>query len=316
MTSLTEIDVTTIQPGQKHPVIIEAFDALENGASVIIHNDHDPKGLYYEMLSLRPESFSWTYLNNGPETWTVEIKKEDRRNKEETIGEMVRRDIAKAEVFASFGIDYCCGGKKTIAEACRDKGLNQEKLELALLDMKKGNNGSAHDFNSWNPAFLCDYIVNVHHAYVRKSSEILSDLVHKVAAHHGLENPNIGLISEKTDRVLSELAMHMRKEEVILFPYIRFMDKGKNDSESFPAIFNSVSEPVSVMEHDHDLAGDLLREIKSLSNNYTPPEGSCNSYRLLYHKLEEFEKDLHMHIHLENNILFPKALELEASRMS
>jgi regulator of cell morphogenesis and NO signaling len=301
------IDVTKIEPGRKHAVIFETFDALDEGSSIIIHNDHDPKGLYYELFAKRANGFTWAYLKSGPEEWSVEIHKTPAVQDVETIGEMVKKDMRKAEVFAKHGIDYCCGGKRSLEDACREKNLDVSVLKNELENILS-HGAPSHDFDAWDLSFLCDYIVNVHHAYVRKASAPLADLAHKVADHHGKTNAELYPVSAVADRLIAELAMHMRKEEVILFPYIKQLEKNE-DTENMNEIFHSISQPISVMEHDHNLVHDMLDELKTLTHNYTPPENSCNSYKLLFNKLKEFEDDLHIHIHLENNILFPKAIE-------
>jgi regulator of cell morphogenesis and NO signaling len=312
MRQTTVIDVTKIEPRLKHPTIFNSFDTLGAGEAVLIHNDHDPKPLYYQLLGERGNCFSWSYLLNGPEIWEVEIRKNDTGQIAETLGEIAAKDLRKAEVFKRLGLDFCCGGKKSLEEACNEKGLDvlQVKEELE----KSAQITSAipqHDFNSWNLSFLSDYIVNVHHAYVKQNIPILADLSQKVADHHGKTNPELGTIRDKVDELVSELKVHLKKEETILFPYIKQLESSKSDGSIAPHSFDSVKQPISVMEHDHAIVGDLADEIRILSGNYTLPAYACNSYSLLYKKLEEFENDLHLHIHLENNILFPKAIEME-----
>lgn len=306
------IDVTKIEPRLKHPTIFENFDSLPGGEAVIIHNDHDPKPLYYQLLAERGNTFSWAYLENGPLVWEVEIRKNEPGKHIETIGEIAAKDLRKAEVFKKYGLDFCCGGKKTLEEACKEKGLDvvqvKEELERPIDAQSKA---PLHNFNSWNLTFLSDYIVNVHHTYVKENIPVLADLSQKVADHHGKTNPELEGIRDKVDEMLSELKVHLKKEENILFPYIKQLENSKLHGGAAPGAFGSVMQPISVMENDHDIVGDLANEIRILSDNYTVPANACNSYTLLYKKLSEFEDDLHMHIHLENNILFPKAVKME-----
>ncbi|MBS1774002.1 MAG: iron-sulfur cluster repair di-iron protein [Bacteroidetes bacterium] len=301
-----KIDVTKIMPRRKHPAIFEAFDALSAGDSVIIHNDHDPKPVYYQLIGTRGHCFTWSYLSSGPEVWEVEVRKNESTHNGATIGSIVTKDIRKAEVFKKLGIDFCCGGKKTLEQACKEKGLEESDVLLAL-ENTNNNTGNTHDFDKWKISFLADYIINQHHTYVRDSTPLLSELSMKVSSMHGDKNPELININEKLGLLLKELATHMKKEEAILFPYIKKLE----DNICNEVKFNNIQEAVWVMERDHDVAGDLMREIRELSNNYTTPVNACNSYKLLYYKLEEFENDLHRHVHLENNILFPKSIEIE-----
>lgn len=302
------IDVTKIEPRLKHPTIFSEFDQLHDGESILLHNDHDPKPLYYQFLGERGDIFTWNYVANGPAVWEVEITKKMRHSKDETIGRIVSSDMRKAEVFKKLGIDFCCGGKKTLTDACLEKGLDvfavKEALEKATVTQNVVQN-----YNDWTLTFLADYIVNVHHAYVRKNSPILRELAEKVASRHGKQHPELEEISEKVEEALRELDVHMRKEEFILFPYIKQLD-ASNGANS-PSGFSSVMQPIAVMENDHDVVGEIFHRIAGLSDNYTVPANACNSYSLLYFKLKEFEDDLHTHIHLENNILFPRAIAME-----
>lgn len=300
------IDVTKLVPQERHPAIFNAFDEIEPGDSVIIHNDHDPKPVYYQLLGLKGNCFSWSYLQQGPDVWEVEITKNLPGENEETIGQMVRKDIRKAEVFKKMGIDFCCGGKKSIADACKETGVDEQavKAELEKLDEVKTN---AFNYDNWTLTFLADYIVNQHHSYVKDNTPLLRELTLKVATKHSDKHPELVQIYQKTHALLNELETHLKKEEVILFPYIKQLEANNEGHMAF----DSVQAPISVMEQDHDLAGTLIHEIRALSDNYNPPANACNSYRLMLFKLEEFENDLMQHIHLENNILFPKAIQLE-----
>lgn len=306
------INVTEIEPKLKHPTIFEKFDELENGAAMIIHNDHDPKPLYYQMLAERGEVFIWEYLLNGPEIWEVKIKKVTKEEKIATIGEMVAEDYRKAEVFRKFGLDFCCGGKRTIQEACEKKGVDYNAVQQEIDKIEKESSEKVENFKEWELDFLADYIVNKHHKYVLESIPMLYELCHKVARVHGDRNPELIQIASHFVSVSEELTMHMKKEEGILFPYIKEMVKAKKENSSVEQPgFGSIQNPINMMEAEHLSAGEDIEAIRELSSNFTLPPNACNSYRVLFGKLEEFEKDLHQHIHLENNILFVKSVELE-----
>ncbi len=300
------IDVTQLQPTEKHPAIFDAFDKISLGESVIIHNDHDPKPVYYQLLNLKGNCFSWTYLAKGPEVWEIEIKKSDPVTGAETLGQIVSKDIRKAEVFKKLGMDFCCGGKKTLEAACVEKGLDIREVREQLSKEQAAN--AQHDFSKWTLSFLADYIVNEHHSFVTNNTPLLKELSEKVATKHGAKQPELVEINSKLITLLCELATHMRKEESILFPYIKTLEQTKG---KIKIGFATVQDPIWVMESDHELAGELMRDIRKLSNDYNAPAEACNSEKLFYYKLQEFENDLFQHIHLENNILFPAAIALE-----
>lgn len=225
---------------------------------------------------------------------------------------MVAQDYRKAEVFRKFGIDFCCGGKKSLNKACEEKGISRSEVEDELYRLSIIQEVKDVDYNAWALDKLTDYIVDVHHTYINKSFPILFEYTQKVAKVHGDAAPEVREIASLFMEVMNELNHHMMKEENVLFPYIRQLAITKQTGETLSTSpFGNIQNPVRVMEHEHDMAGNIFKKIQSLSNNYTPPEWACNSYKYAYAKLEEFEKDLHQHIHLENNILFPKAIKLE-----
>ncbi len=299
------IDVTSLEPRMKHPTIFDAFDSVPAGSAVVIHNDHDPKPLYYQLLGERGNCFSWTYLSNGPEIWEVEIRKNGKGG--ETVGEIAAKDMRKAELLKKLGIDFCCGGKKSLEDACLEKGLDVHRVKSELeATQHQPAAGPQLDFNSFSIAFLADYITNVHHGYVNQTAPMLQDLAHKVASHHGQHVPALVEVYKKTAELCSELLTHMKKEEQVLFPTLKLIESGGHMQLGF----DSINDPIYLMERDHDIAGELMREIRTLTNDFQAPDGACNSIRMLFHKLEEFEADLLQHIHLENNILFPRATAL------
>lgn len=170
------LNVTLIEPKLKHPTIFKHFDALKEGASFQILNDHDPKPLYYQLLGERGNIFSWEYLEQGPQWWRVQIRKNDLQNGE-TVGEIAAKDLRKAEVFKKYGIDFCCGGKKSLQQACEEKGLDVEIVEAELEAAPQATTTSANNYNLWEPDFLADYIYNQHHIYYYNEVPVLS-LIH------------------------------------------------------------------------------------------------------------------------------------------
>lgn len=231
--------------------------------------------------------------------------------KENKIGEVVARNFHTAQVFENFGLDFCCNGKKTISEACLEKGLDPDFVVKEVIKTEE-TNGTATHFDKWEADFLTDYIVNNHHYYVLTTIPTIEHHLQKVISKHGGRHPDLAKIEEIFLELKVELTNHMAKEEKMLFPYIKKMNIAlKNTLEMPVPPFGTIENPVKVMEAEHEAAGALIAGINKLTGNFTPPEDACGTYRLLYSELKDFEKDLHMHIHLENNILFPKAVELE-----
>lgn len=231
--------------------------------------------------------------------------------KENTIGEVVAKNFHAAKIFEDYGLDFCCGGKKTINDACKEKGINPEALVNNLSQAEKPNGTTAH-FDKWDLNFLIDYIITNHHAYVLNELTTIDHHLMKVVSKHGEKHEELFKVYALYNELKEELLIHMQKEEKMLFPYIKKMVLAQMNALEIPIPpFGAVSSPVNVMEHEHEHAGSLMHEINNLTNSYEPPEGACTTYKVLYKELADFEKDLHVHIHLENNILFPKAIELE-----
>jgi len=228
------------------------------------------------------------------------------------IGELVAKDYRTASVFKKYGIDFCCQGNRTIDEACQKKNIDSKSVvnDLDAIIQAQGENTT--DYKSWPLDLLADYIEKKHHRYVvEKTAEILPYL-DKICRVHGERHPELFEINEHFNKTAGELAMHMKKEELILFPFVRKMAKVKQENTKLEAPhFGTVENPIQMMMHEHTTEGERFRKIEALSNNYTPPADACNTYRVTFSLLKEFEADLHLHIHLENNILFPKAIELE-----
>ena len=230
---------------------------------------------------------------------------------ENTVAEIVVNNIKAAHIFKKHGIDFCCGGGITLEKACKkyNTDFNTLKTEIEALD---NNVSRTYDYDKWELDFLIDHIMNVHHSYVEENIPLLLQYANKVARVHGHHYTELLRINELVVDLANDLMSHMQKEEVILFPYVKQELKNQREGLTSDAPhFGTINNPVKVMMHEHDHAGDIFKEISRLTNNYTPPGGACNTFRALYSKLEEFEQDLHQHVHLENNILFPKALRLE-----
>ncbi|WP_424989123.1 iron-sulfur cluster repair di-iron protein [Flagellimonas sp.] len=231
---------------------------------------------------------------------------------EKTIGELVAEDYRTAQVFKNHKIDFCCKGNRTLSEVVTKKGITLENLLEDLQAVQNSEKTDQPDFKTWPLDLLIDYIEKKHHRYVEQQIPVLKQYLTKLCKVHGARHPELHQISEHFHASAGELAMHMKKEELVLFPWIRKMLHGSSDLKSDgKAPSETVRTPIKVMMQEHDNEGERFRKIAELSQDYTPPSDACNTYRVTFSLLKEFEDDLHRHIHLENNILFPNAELLE-----
>lgn len=234
-----------------------------------------------------------------------------------TIGEFVAHDFRTAAVFTKYGIDFCCRGHRTIAEVCAKKSISTATLLDDLTATMLTQNTNAIDFKSWPLDLLVDYIEKKHHRYIEGNIPVILQYLDKLCKAHGDAHPELLEIKTLFEGCATDLALHMKKEEVILFPFVKEMEKSARMHTPVHAVsFNSVESPIAMMMEEHDHEGERFRKIAALSNRYTPPQEACNTYRVTYSMLNDFELDLHEHIHLENNILFPRAKKMEAMVMN
>lgn len=230
---------------------------------------------------------------------------------EKTVAEIVTENIRTADVFKKNGIDFCCGGHVNVKEVCAKKGVDFNMIKTEILNLNASPSNS-HDFNSWDLDFLSDYIMNTHHKYVVEASALVIQYSDRVATVHGHHYTQVVEINQLFHALAAELKSHMHKEEMILFPFIKALAAAnKNGTPLARPGFGSIQNPINMMEQEHEGAGDIIKRIAELTNSFVPPAEACNTFRALYAKLEEFQNDLFQHIHLENNILFPKAIEME-----
>lgn len=231
---------------------------------------------------------------------------------EQTVGEVVVGNFRTASVFTNYGIDFCCGGNIGLSEACQKKEVNLEELLLALQKVNSDNTGE--QFAKMEASELIAHIVNVHHAYVERSIPTLKLYLAKLEKVHFHSHPELKDIHRLFVECAAALTVHMKKEELVLFPYIKSMEKAKKEGVPLPtAHFGHIDHPIHMMEEDHEAEGARFAKISELTQGYSIPDDACSTYRVTYQMLEEFEKDLHTHIHLENNILFPKAQSMFAN---
>jgi len=237
---------------------------------------------------------------------------------EKTVSEIATENPHSVRVFETLGIDYCCGGKRTLSDACAGLNVPMERV-LELLATVGQEAGDAESIG-WNKAALSDliaHIVTKHHGFVRQETPRLDALLTKVVSRHGTTHPEVRQIASLFEAVSQEMSTHMLKEEQVLFPHIERMELAARDHKQPPAaFFGSVKRPVANMVADHDDAGAVLAQMRELSTGYAPPSDACPTFRALYQGLEDYEHDLHRHVHLENNILFPRAIAMEREEAS
>jgi regulator of cell morphogenesis and NO signaling len=233
---------------------------------------------------------------------------------EKTVREWALEKPGAARVFEKLGIDYCCGGKQTLEQACRSASIPVDKVLVALALAHPSGNVVTED-SDWQTAPLADlisHIKNTHHKYTREEIARLGPLFDKVCSVHGNNHPELLQLRETFHGLAQEITAHLMKEEMVLFPYIERMEESVLQKERIlPPPFGSVQNPVAMMEQEHDSAGNALRALRASSNGYAAPADACVTYQTLYKALSDLEADLHQHIHLENNILFPRAIALE-----
>jgi regulator of cell morphogenesis and NO signaling len=227
-----------------------------------------------------------------------------------TIGEIVAADFRAAAVFEQFGIDFCCGGRRPLDEACRKAKADPSDVIRALETLPAVTDADT-GVTQWPLSRLIDHIVSTHHAYVRSSMPIITRHLAKLVEVHGARHPELARVAAHFDRVSRDLEQHMLKEEQVLFPYVRDLAMTPTGGRHFRSPFGTVENPIQMMEREHREAADELRIIHELTNGYVAPDDGCATYRVCMDELANFEHDLHRHVHLENNVLFPRAIGLE-----
>jgi len=306
------IDIGVIESGLKHPSIFEKFDALKPGSSIIIYNDHYIRPLYYHLLAERGQTFIWEPVKNGPLVWQVKIVKTLAKDNEENIGEIVARDYRKAVIFKNLGIDFCCGGKQTITGACEQQGLEVEEVSRQLAGETKPSTAPDMHFQSWDIGFLCKYMVQLHHLHIKNNTPFIQELSRKISKTYGEKYPEIIEVAAVFEDANKLLLRNMANEEQNLFPYITALSEAyKSGTVINEAVFGPVCFLVYQMEAEHEKVVEDFRKLRAITQNYQLPPYVPAIYNILYKMLQEYEDDLHLHLHLENNILFANAIKME-----
>ncbi len=233
---------------------------------------------------------------------------------EKTLRDLVLEMPAATRIFEKLGIDYCCGGNRTVEQACQAANVPLDEVmdSLDVADLTARAGSQDRDWQTEPLSELIEHIKSTHHRYVREEPARLGPLFDKVCSVHGTNHPELATLRATFDGLAQELTTHLLKEEMVLFPYIVRLEEAVIEHEPVvPPPFGTVRNPVAMMMHEHDDAGNALRAMRQQSNGYTAPPDACVSYQTLFKALADFEADLHQHIHLENNILFPRAIEME-----
>lgn len=227
-----------------------------------------------------------------------------------SLAQIVNSNHQAATVFEKYHLDFCCKGKRSLEQACTEQQLSIAKVTEDLENIFTKDSNNTVDFEKMNLTQLADYIVQTHHAYVKNEMPQIYAYLQKVFSKHGERHPELHKIFQAFNAIKEEMEGHMRKEELILFPRIKELQNlVNNENANLQLNITYLQSPITVMEQEHDHAGSLLNDIRILSSDYTPPQDACTTYRLSFAALKAFEMDLHQHVHLENNILFPKAIE-------
>jgi regulator of cell morphogenesis and NO signaling len=227
-----------------------------------------------------------------------------------SIGEIVRTNYRTSELFENLQIDFCCRGDKTLASACAELDINVMDLINEVESILKVGDWDSSYLDSLSPSELCDYIVKRHHGYLNESIPLIRQRMRKIADAHGHQHPELTEV-ESQFRISSEnLLVHMKKEELLLFPFIKNLVRARKRGYKIPLQMKELRKQVEMLMEEHHLEGERFARISEITAIYTVPRGACNTYAVTYHSLKEFEKDLHRHVHLENNLLFPKFLKI------
>jgi regulator of cell morphogenesis and NO signaling len=318
------LDVTLIEPKLKHPTIFQKFDELKEGESFTIKNDHNPKPLHYQLLAEKGKIFDFIYEEKGPEVWIVKITKKILKTNiigsssvhdlkidmSAKVGDIVAEDPAKIDIFKKYGIDFCCGGDKTLKEVCVLANIDEEIFKNELLNEESLNldktSGHNERYNDWSISFLIDYIIFIHHTFARRQIPEITEYLDKIANVHK-SHLELKIINELFIKAASTLLFHLDKEEKDLFKHIKDLEGLKGTELNTLTVAEEIKEAIN----DHEYVGEIFKKIESLSSNFLIPEDACASYSYTFKLLKEFYDDIRMHIHLENNILFKKVLNLE-----
>lgn len=329
------LNAILLDPSVKHKTIVDTFDQLEEGESFILHNDHDPKPLYYQLSATKGDIFTWDYLQQGPSIFEIRIakkilngqqilepKQKDKvfidhitfdANTPETVRTIVAKDFRTVDIFQKMGVDYAWKADVSIADICKKHLIDEAKLRRELNAVTENYSlvVPSQDYYQWGMSFLADYILNTHHRYVKSNAERISKLAETVAEKYGQENKALQKLGTDVRPMIKDFMVHMSKEEDVLFPAIKQMLKTLEKEEKSKGPGGAIKNAVAKMEAEHDETKTFLDQFRIITNHYSMDVSMPNEQKQLYHELQMFENDTYKHVHLENNILFPKLILLE-----
>jgi len=331
------LDGICLDPKVKFQTIMQTFDDLKEGEAFILHNDHDPKPLFYQLSATKGDIFTWDYLQQGPEIFEIRIAKKnlpkeaqtsanssgktERFNDHiefpadapETVRTIVAKDERKIAVFKKYDIDYAWNANIPLDLICEANDIDENQLrkELKAVETDFSNSIPSRDYYHWEMAFLADYILQTHHQYVKDNAERISKLAEDCAAHDGMWFAELLEIGGNVRPMIDDFLVHMSKEEDVLFPAIKQMLKVLEKGEKSKGPGGAIKNAVIKMEEEHDETKAYLDRFRQLSDVYAITERMSERHRQLYRDLQLFENDTNLHVHLENNILFPKLILLE-----
>lgn len=306
------LDLTAVEPLLWHPAILARYDALRPGQQLIVNNDVEARPLYHLLNLERGKNFSWAPLETGPERWITCIVKGPVNPGVQTLGDIVSRDYRKSVALTHLGIDFSCAGHTTLDQAFEGKENVLKKIKKEWETIDRVVPEKEMDFLGWNMAFLAKYIIQMHHGFVSTQTRFVSELAYKVADSNRTRNPEIRTVAEvfaDTGKTLARIAEHEEKE---LFPYIISLADALTGGHQLKAgKFGHLAVPVAFVQSETEKISAALRQIRVLTNHYTAPAYSSSTCPILYKLLAAYEEDALLHLHLENNILFPRAVEAE-----
>jgi regulator of cell morphogenesis and NO signaling len=306
------LDLTAVEPLLWHPAILARCDALRPGQQLIVNTDVEARPLYHLLNLERGKNFSWTPLETGPERWITRIVKGYHHQEAQTLARIISQDYRKAAALKNLGIDFSCAGHTTLDQAFEGKETNLKDVmqEWATIDGLIPE--KEMDFLGWNMTFLTKYIIQLHHGFVSTQTKFISELAFKVADSNRSRNPEIGTVADlfaKTGRSMEQIT---QKEEKELFPYILSLSDAETRGHEIKAAnFAHIAVPIAFLQAESEKISAALRQIRELTNHYIAPRYSSSTCPILYKLLAAYEEDALLHLHLENNILYPKAVEAE-----
>ncbi|MEJ7738098.1 MAG: DUF542 domain-containing protein [Chitinophagaceae bacterium] len=309
MKNLENVDSAVVNISQDPAEFFAEYNSLEEGKELVVHDSTDPVYLYDHLLTEKGHTFTWEYLNDGPDLWVVKIIKQ-KDQVLSTLGQLAAADFCNAQVFRKYKLDFCFSGKKTLHDACEEQNILADNVlkELHSACLQPSINNV--NYNSWELDFMADFIVSNHHQFVKESVLRIQELSRKLETIHP-SHSNLFSINQVFQQLAVEVNENMIKEEQILFPYIRFLVQVKKGKVAASCLPGCVQQCISILEAEHGTIGHYMNYVNTLTDNYSLPQSAGSSFKLLYKWLHAFEDDLQQHVHLENNILFPKAIELE-----